>query len=190
MFDPTPAARPLHSRGEAAPAAPDPLGRMRCDHARLIQAAREVESLLSRRLLGEGDRALLEENMRALRTMLPRHLVSEERVLYAEIAEADPSSGPLLAATRRHHLEVEMEFTLLQGLALSRCVDPEGSRYQRRAAQGARVFRERLEALIALNEQGTFALAARVLSPESLERVADAIEAAALRDHRKRMQGC
>jgi hypothetical protein len=185
----SPASRPLHLRGEAAPAAPDPLGRLRSEHARLLQAAREVESLLSRRLMDEEDRALLEENMRALRAMLPRHLVSEERALYPEIEEADPASGPLLASTRRRHLEVEKEFTLLQGLALSRCVEPEGGRDQRKAAHSGRVFREQLEALIALKEEGPFALAARVLAPSSLERVANAIEAAELREDLKRVQG-
>jgi hypothetical protein len=189
VSDPSTALQRLPGSGYGASALCDPLAHLRAEHARLLEAAREVEWPLSRRVMDEADRAALEENMRVLRRLLPRHLVSEERGLYAEIEQADPSSGPQLAALRRLHLELEKEFSTLQGLALSRSVSPEAGHEQRKAAQAARAFRARLEALSALKEEGPFALAARLLTPQAMERVADAIEATAMREELKAMQG-
>jgi hypothetical protein len=188
VSDPAQAAADASLRHEVEADTPDPLSRLRGEHALLLEWARHVEFVLSHRALDERGRTSLEDHMRTLRDLLPRHALVEEQALFAEVALAEPRSLAALSELHQMRMRLEQAFGKLQGLALVRAVYPEGGRAQRRAMQAARDFREKLEAIIVAKEEGPFAAAARALSPEAMAQVAAALDAAAFRDRLKRLQ--
>jgi hypothetical protein len=169
--------------------AQDALQALRAEHREMLAAASGVEALVRVRTLTEPDRLRLEEQMRTLRFMLPRHLVNEELALYPEVEAADPGAAAEVAAVRAAHLAAEEAFRPLQDLVLALTVAGDVRRSRAATARAAARFREVLEALQAREEGGVLAIAERALAPEARERVAAALRAAALRDEVKRAQG-
>ena len=164
------------------PVAPDPLGGLAREHAALLESSRVVAGLITHGPLTDAHVAEVEERMRHLRFLLPRHLVIEERSLYPEVERSDPSSGPSLEAVVGQHRAVEGALARLQAECLALSVDPGSLGKRRRAGRAAKEFHALLEELLAAQEAGPLALAARLLEPASLDRLAQAMEAAAFHD--------
>ena len=164
------------------PVSPDPFGRFRLDHVRVLA---QVDALEQRTLAGQALPGV--DELREAAAMLARqfdtHMAAEDAVLYPAVLAAFPAGRSILEALRADHVELRLMLATIQRWL-------ERSESQERTEQLQVVLRDLIDLLrlhIHREESAVFDVAARVLTePESAEitrRIAPYVMTEPLRSH-------
>ena len=179
---------PATAEGPAAAGGPEEiLHQLHGEHVRLAAAARAVAQVTRAATLDRPALEQLDVEMRALRDVLPSHVLKEMTILFPEVEAACPWARETIAEIRRRHTRLDARFRDLQAHTLALLLGDETPRARRHARRAALSLQQELDGLAALEDGEVVAPMIRGLPPEATARVLRLFEAADGRGRMKQM---